>query len=132
MKINIQGSNLRTMAAQHNSSVPKLKDIISNIKDISNPYELGIHLGIDEHELDKIERNFPRDVERQKLEAIKYWLRNFDCSWETLADAIESMRCHSNLVKRLRELHLKAVAGTDHVEAGIVDKTPKKGKAIPI
>ena len=116
------------MAAQHNSSVPKLGDIISNIKDISKPYELGIHLGIDVHELDKNEQNFPRDVERQKVEAIKFWLRNFDCSWKTLADAIEKMRCHGNLVKLLKELHLKAVAGTDHVEAGIVDKTPKKGK----
>ena len=114
-----------TMAAQCNSSVPKLGDIISNIKDISSPYELGVHLGIDEHELDKIEVNYPRDVERQKLEAIKYWLRNFDCSWEALADAVEKMRRHGNLVKLLRELHSKAVG--NHVEAGIVDKTPKKG-----
>jgi hypothetical protein len=113
------------MAAQRNSAVPTLGDIIAEIKAISSPYELGIHLGIDEHELDKIEKNYPRDVERQKVEAIKYWQRNFDCSWEALADAVEKMQCHRNLVKLLRELHLKTVG--NHVEAGIVDKAPKKG-----
>ena len=109
------------MAAQRNSVAPKLGDIISTIKPISNPYELGIHLGIEGHELDKIEKNYPRDVERQKLEAIKYWQRNFNCSWEALADAVEKMQCHRNLVKLLRE---KAVR---NVETGTVDKTPKKG-----
>ena len=111
------------MAAQH-TAVPKLGEIISTIKDISSPYELGIHLGIEDSELDKIEKNYPRDVERQKLEAIKYWQRNFNCSWEALANAVEKMRCHRNLVKQLRELHLKAVG---NIEMGIVDKTPKKG-----
>ena len=108
------------MAAQHNSAVPKLGEIISTIKDISSPYILGIHLGIE----DKIEKNYPRDVERQKLEAIKYWQRNFNCSWEALANAVEKMQCHRNLVKQLRELHLKAVG---NIEMGLVDKTPKMG-----
>lgn len=110
------------MAVQRNS-VPKLGDIISAIKEISNPYELGIHLDIEEHELDKIEKNYPRDVERQKLEAIKYWLRNCNCSWEGLADAVEKMSGHRKLVEQLRDIHLKAVR---NVETGTNMETPPK------
>ena len=100
------------MAAQR-YPVPKLGDVITVIKEISNPYELGIHLGIEEYELDKIEKNYPRDVERQKLEAIKYWLRNCDCSWRALADAVEKMKCHRKLVEQLRDMHQKVVRNID-------------------
>ena len=37
-----------------------------------------------------IERNHPRDIDQQKTEVVKYWLRNSpDASWTTLANAVE-------------------------------------------
>lgn len=75
------------------------------LSEITQSHLLGVQLGIDAHELEKIEKNYPRDVDRQKLEAIKYWQRNSeDCSWAALATAVEKMGGHGNLVKRLRDL----------------------------
>jgi hypothetical protein len=63
-----------------------------------------VHLGIKPYELEKIEKNHPRDVGRQMAEVIKYWLRNSsDCSWEALASAVEKMGGHGNLVEKLRD-----------------------------
>ena len=113
------------MAAGFNTAaVPKLGDIISALKEITDPHELGIHLGIEAYELEKFEKNYPRDVERQKLEAIKHWQRNFKSSWEALADAVEKMGNHRNLAEQLRDMHLEAVK---NVETRVVDKTQKQG-----
>ena len=66
-----------------------------------------MHLGIKSHELEKIEKDYPR-INRQMVEVIKYWLRNSsDCSWEALASAVEKMGGHGNLVKELRDKHLE-------------------------
>ena len=67
-----------------------------------------MQLGIEPHELEKIERNHPRDVDRQMAEVIDYWLRNnSDCSWGALASAVEKMGGHQNLVKELRDRNLE-------------------------
>ena len=92
---------------------PKLEEIIPVIKEISKPYELGVQLGIESHELDKIEENHPRDVNRQMIEVIKYWLRNSsDCSWGALAIAVEKMGGHGNLVQELGDRHLENTTTT--------------------
>ena len=87
---------------------PQLRDIVSALKEITDPYLLGINLGIEEYELKKIEQNFPRDVDRQMAEVIAFWRRNSsDCSWGALASAVEKMGGHGILVKRLRDKHLE-------------------------
>ena len=95
---------------------PQLRDIVSALKEITKPYLLGVHLGIEMYELKKIEENYPRDIDRQMAEVINHWLRNSsDCSWEALASAVEKMRDHGNLVKNLRHRHLEALRTTsDH------------------
>ena len=94
----------------HHLIGPQLGDIVSALKEITKPYLLGIHLGIKEHELKRIEENYLRDVDRQMAEVINYWLRNnTECSWEALASAVEKMGGHGNLVKRLRDRHLGAL-----------------------
>ena len=66
---------------------------------------LGIHLGIRSHELKKIEKQNKDDVRRQMAEVIIYWLHNKDHSWEILANAVEKMGGHGNLVGELRAKH---------------------------
>lgn len=94
----------------------QLNDIDLALEEVTDPYRLGIYLGIKEHELEIFEKNYPRDAKRQKIEVIKYWLRNYtDCTWEALANAVEKMGGHGNLVKRLRDMHLTALkAATEH------------------
>ena len=54
--------------------------------------------------LDTIESNHPGDIDRQKTEVIKHWLRNSpDASWTTLANAVEKLGGHDNLVLTLRD-----------------------------
>ena len=58
---------------------------------------------IDLIELDKIEKNHPKDIDRQKTEVIKYWLCNSpDALWTMLANAVERIG-HGNVVMALRE-----------------------------
>ena len=80
-----------------------LKDVLAALKKVTKPYQLGIQLNIDSSELDTIEKNHPRDIDRQKTEVIKYWLRNSpDASWATLASAVERMGGHARLAKELK------------------------------
>ena len=89
---------------------PQLSDLISDLKEITEPHELGIHLGIETYELETFEKNYPRDINRQKMEVLKIWKRNSsDCSWGVLANAVEKMRKYGNLVKKLRDRHKEAL-----------------------
>jgi hypothetical protein len=92
------------MAFNTNLSISDLADVLAAIKEVTKPYQLGIQLKIDLAELDSIEKNHRGDVDRQKTEVVKYWLRNSpDASWTTLANAVERMRGHARLARRLRE-----------------------------
>ena len=92
---------------------PQLGEIISAIKEIMDPYTLGVQLGIESHELKKIEKNYPQDLDRQMAEVIEYWLHNSsDCTWGALASAVEKMGGHGNLVKELRGKHLENTTTT--------------------
>ena len=97
---------------------PQLQDIISTLKEITEPHILGIHLGIERYKLEQIEKKFPRDVDRQMAEVVAFWLRNnTDCSWGALASAVEKMGGYGNLVKRLRDRHIKALTTATTREA---------------
>lgn len=89
--------------------------IISALKEITDPHELGLHLGIEACELDKIEDE-QRKTERRKAEVIKYWLRNNShCSWVALADAVEKMDRHGNLVRRLRTMDSHYIVASENL-----------------
>ena len=89
---------------------PQLGDIVSALKEITEPHELGMHLGIETYELKTFERNYPQDSNQQRMEVLEYWLRNSsDCSWGALASAVEKMGRHGNLVKTLRDRHKEAL-----------------------
>lgn len=109
--------------------MPTLGEVIEVLKEITDPHSLGIHLGIEVYQLDKFEKNFPRDVDRQTTEVIKHWQHNHKgCSWSSLATAVEKMGKHANLVAKLRELHLKAIRSVKLEGSNTVDGiTDKKG-----
>ena len=101
---------------------------MSVLKVITEPHQFGIHLGIPVHELEKIEKNHPHDVDRQMTEVIKYWHKNYDCSWGALATAVKNMGKDDNLSQRLRELHLKAVGNAEAVVTKPVEKAAAKAR----
>ena len=66
-------------------------------------YCLGIYLGIPTSHLNQIEKNCGGDAERCKIEVIDFWLHNDpEPTWSKLAQAVEDMGGHANVVQTLR------------------------------
>ena len=86
----------------------KVPNILLALKEVTDPYQLGTQLDIDTNHLKTFENNHPKCIDRQKIEVIKFWLNNKECSWKILADAVEHMDCHKRVVDSLNELHLRA------------------------
>ncbi len=63
-----------------------------------------IKLGVEKFENDKIEKNFPNDIDRQKQEAFDKWLRmKPDACWKDVIDALykmEEITLASSLAKK--------------------------------
>ena len=86
-----------------------LSEVLSALKKVTNPHELGIHLKVDVAKVEEIEKNHPRDISRQKTEVVKHWLRNSpDASWATLTNAVERMGGHARLAERLNSKEMKS------------------------
>ena len=83
--------------------ISDLADVLAALAEVTKPYQLGIQLRIESSELKAIEKDYPRDVDRQKAEVIEHWLRNSpDASWTALASAVERMGGQARLAETLR------------------------------
>ena len=83
-----------------------LRQILSATQEVTEYYSLGIQLGIHTSHLDQIEKDYGGHAKRCKIEVIKFWLRNFqNFTWNKLAQAIEGMELHANLVQTLKAKH---------------------------
>ena len=61
-----------------------------------------INLNVEKHKNDKIEKNFPGDVDRQKQEAFDQWLRQKpDACWRDIIQALYEVD-ENNLARKLR------------------------------
>ena len=72
-------------------------DTISVLKCLENVsrrlYTFGIFLGLSTGVLDAIEKNYPRDVERQRTELVRRWLSSsLDPCWWQLAQALRTIQ----------------------------------------
>lgn len=82
-----------------------LKQIENELKEVTAAdwYPLGVQLGLRPAKLREIESNNARDAQRCKLDILDWWLENAPVtSWEELANAVEGMGGHSNVVQKLR------------------------------
>ena len=81
-----------------------MREIEPLLREITDAYHLGVHLGVPAEKLKEFERDHPRDVARQRTEAVSYWRDNCEnATWDGLAEAVEKLGDHGNLVKKLRE-----------------------------
>lgn len=95
-----------------------VSNILLALEKVTDPYLLGIQLGIEPHLLEtfKVKHHLQStDTERQKIEVIKLLLNNKNCSWKTLADAVKDMNNHGKVVDSLTELHRRATNMQDEV-----------------
>ena len=91
--------------ASSSSQLP-LSDVITILNPLKDMYfELGVHLEIKPEEINAIEGNHTT-ISRRFSEIIISWQNNStgDQRWSTLADAVERVRGHDTIVKKLRAL----------------------------
>ena len=73
------------------ADVPKVGKLSSELKTVTNWYQLGINLGLQVYELKQIERDFQGN-ERRKQEMLDLWLRrNRDAGWRDVVSALRQM-----------------------------------------
>ena len=80
-----------------------LKQLLDELHEVIEWFELGIHLGVPPHELSKIERE-GGGIDACKRKMLSYWLKNSqDVSWEALKRALFDMSKHDNLARNLKK-----------------------------
>ena len=80
-----------------------LKQILRDIKEVTDWYSLGIQLEIPTSHLRHIEDNYGSNAKRCKMEVVDYWLQNDpEPTKSKLAQAVEDMGGHANVVQTLR------------------------------
>ncbi len=81
-----------------------VKSVVEHLSDITDPFTLGLQLGLKTAKLHEIERNHTRDLQRQKQETIAAWLAgDTSASWGDLVKALEKMDEHTT-AKRVSEI----------------------------
>ena len=79
-----------------------LKEILNELGEVTDWYQLGIQLGLEPQTLNFIERNHPHDALRCKTEVLNWWLQNeLEISWWKLAKAVEAIGGHKVLADKL-------------------------------
>ena len=85
-----------------------MKELVSELDQIVDWQLLMLNLGVEKHKNDKIERNFPQDVNRQKQEAFDQWLRETpDACWKDIIDALFVMEENTLARKLTRKYNWK-------------------------
>ena len=88
------------------SSFLNVRLLVTRVQKISDWFMLGVHLGVPNEELNKIDQRFSAShgVERCKAELFDLWLRrNPSARWDDVASALEQLN-EMNLASELREL----------------------------
>ena len=93
---------------QHMKTRPSVRSLTSELHQIVDWQLLLLKLGMEKHEIDKIERNFPQDVDRQKLEALALWLRETpDACWKYVIAALFDMKENTLATELTRKYNWK-------------------------
>ena len=98
---------------------PTVRCLLTELDQVVDWYSLGIHLEIKPTELEEIQRNFPRDCNRCKIEMLNFWLKS--CSqptWEKVAQAALDAK-EENVAKAIRQKHCK-FASSSSASTGIL------------
>ena len=88
------------------TGIDNLSEVLTLLKPLESEwYNLGIHLDIKKEMLNNIEADY-HGVQRCLSEVISFWQQNEDKpSWKKLADAVEKVGGHKNVVRSIRGHH---------------------------
>lgn len=98
-------STALSTSEQTTLSTTDLAEVVNELRDVADPYNLGLNLGIHPAKVDILLKNDGGDIERQKSKMLKYWLDNDSkASWSTLADALRKSD-YVRLAQRLEKTY---------------------------
>ena len=102
MMAQLRGSRDRVQA----TNVPKVGDLSSELKPVTNWHKLGIHLGLQTYELIQIEHDHHGN-ERRKQEMLDLWLRRKpDAGWRDVVSALEEME-ENRVAESIRQNYVR-------------------------
>ena len=87
----------------------------SKVKECIRWFEVGLELGLAEHELKFIKADNPNDIQACKREMLSLWLRNsgYTTSLERIHEAIDNVEYGVVVERRARASHIAAIEGED-------------------
>ena len=88
-------------------SALNLKNLSSELATVINWFFLGINLGLQKHELSKIQQNYAHQgSDQQRLEMLYLWLqRTPNATWEDVVDALQQMG-ENRVAENIREKYI--------------------------
>ena len=90
------------------AKTPQHGDLVAAVADLSprKVEKFAIALGVPKNVVEESQINNPKDIDRVKLDALDWWIRNENASWEAVAKALEAKGVDErNLAKRIRSSH---------------------------
>ena len=93
-------------------ATPTLKDLSNELDSVVNWHSLGVKLGVEDHELTTIERDFRGDSVSCKHKMLSRWLRNAKHpTWQAVVDALRRMEEHA-VASKISEKYCSSVIDT--------------------
>ena len=90
------------------AETPKHDDLLAALADLPprKVEKFAIALGIPKNVVEESQINNPKDIYRVKSDALDWWIRNENASWEAIAKALETKGIDErNLARRIRSSH---------------------------
>ena len=73
-----------------NYTATDLSDVISATRTVVDWFTLGIFLKIDFEQLEKIEKDYPGNLDRCRQKMLSNWIRSGNATWNTLVNVLRS------------------------------------------
>ena len=89
-------------------SVLDVQYLSSELQSVTNWYQLGIHLGLETHELDMVQMDYAHQGnDRQRLQMLDLWLqRTPNATWENVVRALELIG-RNRVAENIRQKHIR-------------------------
>ena len=68
--------------------VPEVRDLDNELHKVIDWMSFGLNLGFEVEELQTIEVNYPKDLERCRLEMLTKWRKNMTPTWSAVVQAL--------------------------------------------
>ena len=101
----VQATNVALVPSPKDSAL-NLKNLSSELATVIDWFSLGLNLGLQKHELTKIERDYQRN-DRRRTEMLDLWLqRTPNTTWEDVVRALQQMG-ENRVAEKIREKHIR-------------------------